>query len=371
MSMMKWMVAGPEISRLLHLFEVEGDKNEEDSPHHEDTDAHEKRFRKHVSSFKNTLDEAGSPFEEEDILVHIVSRQIMSEAAATSVKIAYDTGKKQYKDFVHTRLRTCEVSIHTSIPKNKLPLFRAKNAVSTSKEKLKMVSLKQDCKLFASLYVACQARDGDLKEFFRHENHANPPSISEYGKLRKGNKADFLKCIENHVEAKLENPRVTAKFLDGAAIVQMVPPASATTFGQYAQLFAECILKELRSDTLRRYFPNSLKSDTREKRGTGTRISVKASTPICNNWRQFLRVDENKEELFSLLAKQLEDSNVAGKIIVATSAEDVRCSSILNTESLSPSNQEEADTAYSFMQNMLQLTDTDFSVFVLWTLMLS
>eukprot|EP00112_Aurelia_sp_Birch-Aquarium-sp1_P011752 Seg2473.2 transcript_id=Seg2473.2/GoldUCD/mRNA.D3Y31 product="hypothetical protein" protein_id=Seg2473.2/GoldUCD/D3Y31 len=232
-----------------------------------------------------------------------------------------------------------------------LPVKHPENAVSTSKEKLKMVSLKQDCKLFASLYVACQARDGDLKEFFRHENHANPPSISEYGKLRKGNKADFLKCIENHVEAKLENPRVTAKILDGAAIVQMMPPGSATTFGQYAQLFAECILKELRSDTLRRidvvfdrYFPNSLKSDTREKRGTGTRISVKASTPICNNWRQFLRVDEKKEELFSLLAKQLEDSNVAGKIIVATSAEDVRCSSILNTESLSPSNQEEADT---------------------------
>eukprot|EP00112_Aurelia_sp_Birch-Aquarium-sp1_P024417 Seg771.8 transcript_id=Seg771.8/GoldUCD/mRNA.D3Y31 product="hypothetical protein" protein_id=Seg771.8/GoldUCD/D3Y31 len=123
----------------------------------------------------------------------------------------------------------------------------------------------------------------------------------------------------------------------------MMPRGSATTFGQYAQLFAECILKELRSDTLRRidvvfdrYFPNGLKSDTCEKRGTDTSISVKASTPICNNWRQFLCVDENKEELFSLLAKQLEDSNVAGKIIVATLAEDVRCSSILNTESLSP-----------------------------------
>ena len=350
-SMMKWMVASPEISRLLHLFEVEGDKKQEDALHHEDTDAHEKRFRTHVLSFKNTFDEAGSPFEEEDILVHVVSRQIMSEAAATSVRIAYDTGKKQYDDFVQTRLRTCEVSIHTSIPKNKLPLFRAKNAVSTSKERLKMVSLKQDCKLFASLYVACQARDGDLREFFRHENHANPPSISEYGKLRQGTKADFLKCIENHVEARLQSPPVTAKILDGAAIVQMTPPESATTFGQYAQVFAENILKELKSDTLRRidvvfdrYFPDSLKSDTREKRGTGARIAVKATTPICKNWRQFLRVSENKEELFSLLAKKLEDSSATGKIIVVTSAEDIRCSSIINTEFLSPSNQEEADT---------------------------
>ena len=41
---------------------------------------------------------------------------------------------------------------------------------------------------------------------------------------------------------------------------------------------------------------------------------------------------------------QLEDTKAAEKIIEATSAEDIRCSSIINTESLSPSNQDEADT---------------------------
>ena len=81
------------------------------------------------------------------------------------------------------------------------------------------MSLKEDCKLFASLYVACQARNGDLGEFFRHESHANPPSLSEYGKLRKGNKADFLKCIEDHGDTKLECPTITAKIVDGAALV--------------------------------------------------------------------------------------------------------------------------------------------------------
>ena len=131
----------------------------------------------------------------------------------------------------------------------------------------------------------------------------------------------------------------------------MTLPGSAKTFGSYAQIFAESILKELRSDTLRRidvvfdrYFQDTLKSDTLEKKGSGIRISVKATTPICSNWRQFLRVNENKEELFSLLTKQLGDSSVTGKLIVATSAEDIKCSSILNTETLFPSNHEEADT---------------------------
>ena len=72
-------------------------------------------------------------------------------------------------------------------------------------------------------------------------------------------------------------------------------------------------MKELRDFTFERidivfdrYFKQSLKSQTREKLGSGVRVSVKASTPISKNWRQFLRVDENKEELFYLLAKRIE-----------------------------------------------------------------
>ena len=226
--------------------------------------------------------------------MNVVTRQIVNDEAATSVNSAYDTGKKEYEDYVRQRLIKCEVSIYDPIPKNKLPLFRAKNAVSTSKEKLKMVSLEEDCKLFASLYVACQARNGDLGEFFRHENHANPPSLSEYGKLRKGNKADFLKCIKDHGDTKLECPTVTAKIFDGAALVQMLPPGSAKTFGQYAQTFAEFIAKDSKSENLNRvdvvfdrYFPESLKTDTREKRGHGTRISVKETIPICKTGDNF------------------------------------------------------------------------------------
>ncbi len=135
-SMMKWMVAGPEISRLLHSFDDKED--DEDSLHHEDTDSHEKRFRRHVSSFKSVFDEAGNPFNEEDILIHVISKKIMHESAATSVKIAYDIGKKQYDKFVRKRLATCEVSIHDSISKNKLYLFRAKKCRCNIKREAKI-----------------------------------------------------------------------------------------------------------------------------------------------------------------------------------------------------------------------------------------
>ena len=38
--------------------------------------------------------------------------------------------------------------------------------------------------------------DGDMDQFFSHENHACPPSLSQEGKLRLGSKADIMLCLE-------------------------------------------------------------------------------------------------------------------------------------------------------------------------------
>ena len=50
------------------------------------------------------------------------------------------------------------------------------------------------------------------------------------------------------------------------------------------------------------YNANSLKAHTREKRGNGVRRRVEPNSPIPANWDGFLRVDENKKELFRFLA---------------------------------------------------------------------
>ena len=192
-ALMKWMVAGPEMIRILRDFEEANNVRSEEVNHHEDTYTFKRQFRKDVLSFRNTFEEMGSPFEEKNILINAVSKHIMNENATKSVKVAVSTGEQQYADYVQNRLVLCKNSICYPITRNKLALFREKNSVVTSKGKLKTISLKQDCKLFASLYVACQRRDGSLENCFTHENHIYP-SISEYGKLRKGNKCDFLKC---------------------------------------------------------------------------------------------------------------------------------------------------------------------------------
>ena len=66
------------------------------------------------------------------------------------------------------------------------------------------------------MFRASQGKEIDVTDFFAHENHAYPPSISEYEKLRKGTKADFLACIEEKDNLAEESEvNASAKIIDG------------------------------------------------------------------------------------------------------------------------------------------------------------
>ena len=49
------------------------------------------------------------------------------------------------------------------------------------KGKQQLKSPKNDMDLFSRLYIGCQNQDGDLEEFFQHENQACPPALSSSG----------------------------------------------------------------------------------------------------------------------------------------------------------------------------------------------
>jgi len=73
---------------------------------------------------------------------------------------------------------------------------------------------------------------------------------------------------------------------------------------------------------------------------------VGGSTIPPGNWASFLRVDENKTELFNFLSDILYDSfQLADKELVITKGDDVLTKPpLLDTSALSPCNHEEADT---------------------------
>uniref|UniRef100_H3B0T6 Uncharacterized protein n=1 Tax=Latimeria chalumnae TaxID=7897 RepID=H3B0T6_LATCH len=240
--------------------------------------------------------------------LNALSKSIMGEMAAESVKTAAKVGQEQYTKYAHQKLVEGRASVHDVIQKNNLRLFRKRSTPTAGKEQLKVTALSQDCQLFSCLFIACHTREGDLGDFFSYENHSYLPSISEYGNLRKGNKTDTMVCLENCGTTEYAVPEATAVVIDGLVVVHVTKPGISKNFGQCSQaVFQPIIVAQLwtasRVDVIfDKYVPDSLKAETREKHGTGNRVKVASATPIPKDWNAFLQVDENKEELFKILS---------------------------------------------------------------------
>ena len=125
--------------------------------------------------------------------------------------------------------------------------------------------------------------------------------------LRGGNKADLAKCLSDASSQTAVQLSVDAIILDGAVVVQMLQPTAVSTFEEYFDsVVGPYILRQLenfnRLDIVWDvYKDDSLKKLKRSKRGSGQRRTVLLSTRIPSDWKGFLRVSDNKDELFQLL----------------------------------------------------------------------
>ena len=300
----RWMVAGPEIARITTEFEeqaIHQSDSDTEHHHHDQQPGVQAAFLKDVKALVKVLEDMGNPFLEcsQDLLV-IDTRDIMDTQVAETVRRIETIGNEQFTKFVTERLEECTTPVTQPLPNNKLPLFSRPPVKIKSRQKEQLAALKSDCGLFSRLYISCQTRDGDIDNFFSHENQAAPPALSTGGKMRIGIKSDLLRCLESDLIEHNTVPVADAIIIDGAAVVQMLNPGTARTCKEYGeQVFAPYISAQLeksnRVDLVWDvYLPASLKASTRQKRAKGTRKRVAASIVMPNNWKDFLRVDENK-----------------------------------------------------------------------------
>ena len=168
----------------------------------------------------------GNPFTDlcDDLYV-IDTKDVVDAKVVETLYQLENLGRQSYDEFVQDRLVTRITSLFAPIKRNRLPLF-SKPPTKTRSNKLQISSLKSDCSLFSRLDIGCQARDGNLDDFFQHENQSTPPSLSKLGKLRTGNKSDLLLCLEKYNQqqntAEPVNPNVDVMLIDGASIVHML-----------------------------------------------------------------------------------------------------------------------------------------------------
>ena len=72
-----------------------------------------------------------------------------------------------------------------------------------------------------------------------------PPSLSDFGKLRIGQKSALLTCIDFGVQTK-PTYQFDSKIVDGSAVVHFMPTASAITFADYAnEVFIPFLIHQL------------------------------------------------------------------------------------------------------------------------------
>ena len=108
------------------------------------------------------------------------------------------------------------------------------------------------------------------------------------------------KPIKRLVEKKIDAPQVEPTITDGAVTVQMLKLGMAAMFKEYADfVFTPYILEQLEAVqkvgvVWDAYREDSLKSTARERRGTGFRRRVTASSKLPKNWKSFLHVSDNK-----------------------------------------------------------------------------
>ena len=137
-------------------------------------------------------------------------------------------GENQYKKFLSEFIELKRKNIHDVITKNNLAIFKKKNSTSLCKSKQKLLSLKRDCQLYGSLYVACHTRESNLSDFSSHENYSYPLALPKFGKLNHINKSDTISILEK-IEASQHNvPEFDVLIFDGAAVVQIISPNVAT-----------------------------------------------------------------------------------------------------------------------------------------------
>ena len=348
----RWMVTGGEIARAVTEFERTYDVGRpDDTRHHEQVPSIQEAFARDVKSLISVIEEMGNPFCEDsaDLLV-LDTKAIVPNCVVEAVSGAKIKGQSMYDNYVEERLNKRSKPITDTIQRCNLPLFGTPEKRTSRETGNQVADLKSDCRLFSRLlYIACQAREENLEEFFKHENSSSPPAPSCHGKMPTGQKSELITCLE--VSTAFERPSIDAVVLDGAAIVNMLPSGKCKTFKEYAETVFLPYVVNYRAQNVKRidlvwdrYLENSLKQGTREARGTGTRRRVCDNAAISLNWKSFLRLNDNKKELFQHLAASIQSLGISDVEVKSTADVDVTSASMIDKAGLAPCNHEEADT---------------------------
>ena len=316
----------------------------------------------------------GNPFQEEsNDLLTLDTKDIAHTSVHELVSTHYERGADRFCAFLKDLESQEESLFYKPLKKNKLNFFKQQYVATNTKHK----ALKEDCNLFSRLFISCQSRQCDLREFFKYENQPFPAALSDNGKLHSCQKSDLVNLLQSQVVIPDTEPEADTIIIDGSALVNSMHPRTSKTFDDYARVHVLPTMQAFSAKYKRTdivfdiYLPSSLKCETRSKRGKGVRRRVAGGNKMPKNWQSFLRDDNNKTELFHFLADKIAEMHTVNVVIV-TKEELALSTQVINLDHVAPCSHEEADTRifvhakHAVMEGnqtlMIKANDTDVVV---------
>ena len=319
----------------------------------------EKAVKKVVEAFQSLM----NPFEVDDgsKLYSIASGAAASDEVTEAMMNAEEIGKAAKEQFINERLEKNE-RFFEPIKRQKLKRLcdmNKKTTVMTSKNQV--VELKQQGNIALQLLIKLQRQDEtvDLKELMSYPLMPVPSSIgTPDGFLAKTDKSKgFHYLIKGIEDAEIREKSMTMYIEDGNATFYNLKQLPSTFRGISEQIFdISTSGKEHVIFSTDMYFPRSVKSQERERRGCGEKRIIKGmNTRRPESWTEFLTNEENKKQLINVIEQtwegddfhsKLENKSVilinAGKASMLSSGNDGEVSKTEIPCLLS--NQEETDT---------------------------
>ena len=245
------MVSGPEMARIINEFEnsiaTGSTQTKQSAKHHKDTRSLQSLFYRDVTALTRTIEEMGNPFmeETEDLLV-LDTKEILGSDALVRLRKVEEVGTAHIESFIAERLVQQSKSLYDPIKRNNLSVFNVPPSKVASKTKQQLSSARNNCLLFSRLYISCQTREGNLDEFFQHENQSCPPSLSQDGKLRlPQKKSELAECLQSSTTPQTRMPEaVDAIIIDGSVVINTIKSGTEKTFAEYS---GQCFLPYIKS----------------------------------------------------------------------------------------------------------------------------
>jgi hypothetical protein len=223
---------------------------------------------------------------------------------------------------MENNILSSEPDIYAPIKKFSLQTFSSlAKKVSSKKKNGDVIELKNSKELFAKMLLIVKNRNLDLKEVLQYSLRSFPLSLATLeGNLVKSTKSKLLNIIENEVEEALVEHIAgeNALIIDAMALLQSMKIRS-TTFGELAlEILTRIVQMASFSNSKRvdlvcdRYPDHSIKNLERKKRSRGGMLSVKiygSQQKIPCQWKNFLAVGKNKEEIMEFLFDSWSKSN--------------------------------------------------------------